>query len=237
MLNDTKLKRQIIDNPTAEYILDNLSPVYGGGYVALHMINKLGLRMGNLIKLCQDLSKEGSPITATWSLDIWEDSLGLARDPELTIEQRRKRILSLKVSRFSSNPYKLKKIIKDFAGLDAEILENTARYTFTIKILFDNSRKLIDLNRAFAEIDAVKHAHIIYNWILEISESLVIKDKTDTYTNPFYPVGHHHKCGTIFKHQYTGKKIVNSINVKNNGAAKRQRQFNVGEIKSGVVKR
>lgn len=163
MLNDTKLKREIINNPTAEYILDNLSPVYGDGYVALNLINNLGLRMGNLIDLCKDLSKEGSPITATWSLDIWEDSLGLARNTSLSIDERRRRIMNLKVSRFSSNPYKLKRIIKDFAGLDAEIIENTARYTFTIKIFFDSNTNRIDLDEAFNEINKVKHSHIIYN--------------------------------------------------------------------------
>lgn len=172
MLYDTELKKKIITNKTAEYIVDNLSPVYGEDYVGLNIINTMGVRLGDLIKFITQLGYEGTPFKATWSLDYWEDSLDLPRDPKLNTQQRRDRIINYRLTRFSSNPWKLNKIIKDFTGQDNEIIENTDEYTFSIAIEMLDGLDFKKLIAALEEINSVKPAHIIYKLILRARQAI-----------------------------------------------------------------
>lgn len=172
MLYDTELKKKIITNKTAEYIVDNLSPVYGEDYVGLNIINTMGVRLGDLIKFITQLGYEGTPFRATWSLDYWEDSLDLPRDPKLNTQQRRDRIINYRLTKFSSNPWKLNKIIKDFTGKDSEIIENTDEYTFSIAVEMLGGLSLDKLIEALEEINSVKPAHIVYKLILRSRQAI-----------------------------------------------------------------
>lgn len=172
MLYDTDLKKKIITNKTAEYIVDNLSPVYGEDYVGLNIINTMGVRLGDLIRFITQLGYEGTPFKATWSLDYWEDSLDLPRDPKLNTQQRRDRIINYRLTRFSSNPWKLNKIIKDFTGQNSEIIENTDEYTFSIAVEMLDGLDFNKLIAALEEMNSVKPAHIIYKLILRARQAI-----------------------------------------------------------------
>lgn len=166
----------------------------------------------------------------------YEKILGIEAREDETLNDRRKRVYLLWNKKIRWTHRTLLKWMDAAVGknnYEVELLYNDYEIIFELKI----QKAEFDIPWLEKELRKIIPANLLMSFRLYILDELVIKDKTDTYTNPFYPVGHHHKCGTIFKHQYTGKKIVNSINVKNNGAAKRQRQFNVGEIKSGGVKR
>lgn len=102
--------------------------------------------------------------TATYALDQWEDEFGLARDTELTLLQRRARVLA----KLNSNPPATVKMLENlvFQTLSANavtIVEHPAEYSFTVYV---NSDYLVE-TFAIAEeaVRLARPAHLSYKFI------------------------------------------------------------------------
>lgn len=130
----------------------------------------------------------------------------------------------------------LEEWLDNYLGIGQYSIElNYNDYGFCLDVIHNYINN--DFNKLYSFLRyKILPANLTIELRLKINENLILQDKTNTYTNPFYPVGHIHKCGTVFRHQYVGKKLVNNINLKNAGAGRKQRQFNAGEIKAGGVK-
>lgn len=83
----------------------------------------------------------------------------------------------------------------------------------------------------FDIVDKIKSAGIRVIFDLRSTQIIKIKDKADAYIAPFYPVGKHY-CGTVHRHQYTGIKVGERINVGNGSTTRKQRQLHVNEIQT-----
>lgn len=83
-------------------------------------------------------------------------------------------------------------------------------------------------------IERIKAAGVRVLFELRYRESIILKEKTDTYTSRLYPVSTYHQCGSIYKHQYVGKKINSNIKLANGSRNRSNRKVFVGERKAGA---
>lgn len=94
-----------------------------------------------------------------------------------------------------------------------------------------------DINALFRKLRLIVPANMVISFRLLMAEGLILKDQTRSFVNPFYPVSTYHQCGTIYRHQYTGKKISTAIRIPNGTAVRPQRQLYTGEAKAGGGRR
>ena len=83
-------------------------------------------------------------------------------------------------------------------------------------------------------IERIKAAGVRVLFELRYRESVILKEKTDTYTSRLYPVSTYYQCGSIYKHQYVGKKINSNIKLPNGARNGSNRKVFVGERKAGA---
>lgn len=113
-------------------------------------------------------------------------------------------------------------------GYRVDFIERYSEYGFTLD--FHGTIKFN--GRVLESIEVVKPAHLDFDIRFIFHESFIYKDKTDTYTNKLYPVGHFHQCGTIYNYQYTGKKVTSNIKLPNVSTNKANRHIVTGETKA-----
>lgn len=160
---DTELMRQILTSQAARDIVDQLSPIYGEARVALWIFQAIGTELDETRQWTQELMDQVTPHKATWSLDYWEDELAISRDPALSTEKRRERILAYLRNRAPMNPYTLARIASAAAN-DAEcrIEERTgkpANFTVWVSAMPSDT----DLKKIQAAVDRAKQARLSYD--------------------------------------------------------------------------
>lgn len=160
MRNPTELMNAILTSPKAQEIIDYVSPVYGNSYVGLWIYQAIGTVLDEVYKIGDELRYETNPATATFLLDFWEDQYGLPRDPSLTTEQRRIRIMSSMQSGGPCNPERLATAISvAIGGIEVSIEENISKNRFLVSI----HDYIEDLTPVVAVIERMKPAHLIYS--------------------------------------------------------------------------
>lgn len=186
MRNQTDLMRAILTNKTAQKIIDYVSPIYGNSYVGLWLFQAIGTALDEVYDLSAQLRYEANPATATLLLDLWEDHYKLTRAPELTVEQRRSRILTKLLTRGACTPEKLAAAVSSSLGdVEVEVTENTAKNTFTVRVL----DSVTTLAPASAAIQRMKPAHLICEIHLGIPSTPTADVKTAvalTYAEKHY---------------------------------------------------
>lgn len=159
---NTELMQKILKSQAAWDIIDELAPIYGEARVALWLFQVIGAELDETRQWTKETMDQVIPHTATWSLDFWEDELALPRDPTLSTEKRRERILSYLRTRAPMNPYNLARVASSAAN-DAEcrIEERTgAGSVFTVWISAMPSDT--DLAKIRAAVDRAKQARLSY---------------------------------------------------------------------------
>lgn len=159
MRYQTELMRSILKNEKAQEIIDYVSPIYGESYVALWIYQALGIVMGEIYGIAEQLRYETSPATADLLLPEWEKRYDLPADSTLTKEQRQLRLVAKTASRGPCNPARLETAISAaLGGVKVEIEENIAKNTFLVNI-----REVVDdITPAVAVLERMKPAHLIY---------------------------------------------------------------------------
>lgn len=104
-------------------------------------------------------------------------------------------------------------------------------YGFILEILVNRNLNLDDLYYMLRK--DILPANLDIELRIKIVNTLVLRDKTDVYTCPFYPVGYFHQCGTIFKHQYTGTRVKTEIKLPNKTNVREQRTWITNEPTTG----
>lgn len=156
----SKKIQEILKSPSAYEGLDYIQPIYGEAETALWIMNACGLPLDDIKLWTEELSQQVVPQYSTWSLAYWEELLGLPTDTSKSIKERRKLILAARVTRAPMNPKKVEMILKNIAGCDVTITENTAKNTFSLQFEGDYSPK--GKNSAKKKLNEVKPAHLIY---------------------------------------------------------------------------
>lgn len=159
MRYQTELMRSILTNEKAQEIIDYVSPIYGNSYVALWIYQAMGIVLGEIYDIAQQLRYETTPATANLLLPEWEKHYDIPADSSLTKEQRQFRLISKTISRGACNPARLETAISTaLGGATVEIEENIAKNTFLVNI-----REVVDdITPAVAVLERMKPAHLIY---------------------------------------------------------------------------
>ena len=159
MRYQTELMRKILTNDKAQEIIDYVSPIYGESYVALWIYQAMGIILGEIYGIAEQLRYETSPATADLLLPEWEKHFELPTDNSLSKEQRQLRLVAKTSSRGPCNPARLETAISAaLGGAKVEIEENIAKNTFLVNIRDTVS----DITPAVAVLERMKPAHLIY---------------------------------------------------------------------------
>lgn len=159
MRKQTEIMQAILTDEMARKIIDYVSPIYGDSYVGLWLFQAIGIVLGEVSDIVEQLRYETNAGTAELLLDYWEDHYGIPRDTSLTAEQRRLRINAKTQSRGPCNPVKLEAAVSAaLGGATVEIMENVGKNTFLVNI-----RDYVeDFTPAIPVLERMKPAHLIY---------------------------------------------------------------------------
>ena len=159
MNHQTELMRSILKNQKAQEIIDYVSPIYGNSYVGLWIYEAIGIVLGEVCDISDELRYETNPAAAKLLLDMWEDHYGLKRDSRLTSEQRQLRLVAKTQSRGPCNPTRLAAAVSAaLGGVPVDIQERTGKNTFLVNI-----REVVpSIVPAVAVLERMKPAHLIY---------------------------------------------------------------------------
>ncbi len=114
--------------------------------------------------------------TATYSLDQWEEDFGIVKDPELTREQRRARVLAKLNMRMPATVKMLENLVRQTMGEEnVRIEEHPAEYAFTVYVQEDKLSDFLGIARR--AVHAARPAHLNYKFI----ERLIRNARLDLY--------------------------------------------------------
>ena len=161
MRHETETMREILTSQTGQDFADQVAPIYGESRVALWLYQVMGVEWEQARRLCQEFALQIVPQTATWALDFWELQYGIRKDPAMSPQQRRDRILSCRRDRAPMNPYTLGQIASvAAANAQATIEENTGPYEFTVWLSavpdLATERKIVEA------VERAKPAHLSF---------------------------------------------------------------------------
>lgn len=159
MNNRTELMEKILTSPTAQKMIDYVTPIYGSSYVGLWIFQAMGLILDKPVEDAEALMKEANPTTSVLLLDLWEQHYALPKDSTLTIEQRQARLTAKLVSRGPCNPSRLAAAISSaIGGVEVRIVENVAPNTFRVEV----QDPIPSIAPVVAVLEQKKPAHLVY---------------------------------------------------------------------------
>lgn len=159
MRNPTEMMTTILTSPTAQKIIDYVSPVYGESYVGLWLFQAIGTVFDDVILYSEALRTETNPITSVLLLDLWEKHYELPMDSSLTTEQRQARLAAKLRSRGPCNPARLAAACSSaIGGIEVRIIENVAPNTIRVEI----QEPIPSINPVVAVLEKKLPAHLVY---------------------------------------------------------------------------
>lgn len=169
----TELMEQILTSKQAQLFIDKMAPIYGNAYTFLWILQSICVVLDDVMELPEELKKQVTPQTATWTLDFWEKEYGVATDPSKSIEQRQQSLTKIIKANARNNPKTLEDLIQAITGYETEILENISKNKFRIKVY----GYVEDVSGIIKIIEKRKPAHLIYD--LAVGE--LLSTETATY--------------------------------------------------------
>ena len=168
MRYQTNLMRAILTSETAREIIDWVSQLYGDSYVGLWVYQVLGVVLGEVRAMAEQLRQAVRPSTAEELLDLWEVSYGLTIGTGLTPEQRQARLAERKLTHTPASPAALERLVRTAYNCRAVVTEHTAPYTFAVDIYSDEP---LDLNEVAARLRRIKPAQEQMDLYLIVAEN------------------------------------------------------------------
>lgn len=152
--------QQILTSKTAIEGLDYITPVYHQAKTALWLMEAMGMQGDLFVKWGKETAEQILPQTATWALDYWEEEYGLPVHPNISIEQRRQKILLAVRTRAPMNPKRLEQILMLLYSLKkVSVLERTAKNTFSVELYGEILEE--QWQNIYQTIEKYKPAHLI----------------------------------------------------------------------------
>ena len=134
----SKPELDIIRSQSAEAFLRSVTKgFYDQSYTALWMYEVIGREWDELREWSEGMRTEIHPQTCTWSIPVWEWVYGFEPDESLTLEDRRRRVLSKVFGVKPINPESIRRGVSAVAGMDAKVTDLTNPYGFGITLLPD----------------------------------------------------------------------------------------------------
>ncbi len=128
----TELMEQILTSEIGQQIIQRVTNKYGNSYVGLWLFQIIGMSNDEVKAMVEDFKNQTLPQTATWSLSLWEQSMGLPVNESESVEQRRQNIIEKRRRRNAMNPARIEEIISAMTGTDVRIDEYYGKNRFAI---------------------------------------------------------------------------------------------------------
>ena len=107
----TELMEQRLTSEIGQQIIQRVTNKYGNSYVGLWLFQIIGMSNDEVKAMVEDFKNQTLPQTATWSLSLWEQSMGLPVNESESVEQRRQNIIEKRRRRNAMNPARIEEII------------------------------------------------------------------------------------------------------------------------------
>lgn len=156
------LRDSIITSKTAERMLQRVSPIYDDSYVGLWMFEAIGREYDKLWDVVNTFAAQLFPETVTWAIELWERRYGLASTPDLSLEERRQRILAMRSTPKPFNAHSVKAFIRTMYGRESEIVDYVSPFTFGVYLTSSEEPKEIDIQDISSYLDKHKPSHMSY---------------------------------------------------------------------------
>lgn len=156
----SKYIEKILTSSSAKRGLDYITPIYHEAYAALWIMQVMGVQVDTFFKWIEEFQHQLLPQTATWALSYWEEEYGIITNTNLSLEERQRAVLLAVRTRAPMNPKKLAHILSLSVNSNIEIIENTAKNTFSI--ISDDVLNIEQDKKVKNILSIRKPAHLIY---------------------------------------------------------------------------
>lgn len=146
-------------SPAAKRMMKTISPVYDKAYVGKWLLQVMGMEIDEAWKFFEELRLQAFPETATWGIVYWEQRYHIPPDDNLTIEERRQRVIEKRGRRSPMNPARVELIIGGLTDGNVRAIENIAPYTFKIEIE-NKGRSGVDMQSIYNALKQIKPSHL-----------------------------------------------------------------------------
>lgn len=154
-----KPELDIIHSTEAETFLRSVTKgFYNQSFIGLWIYEVIGREWDELRKWSDGMHTEIHPQTCTWSIAVWEWVYGFEPDESLTLEERRRRILSKVFSIRPINLEALRRGISAVSGAEAEVKDFVAPYRFSV--MLNTTDNPIPMEHILRYICETKPAHL-----------------------------------------------------------------------------
>ena len=161
----TELMEQILTSEIGQQIIQTVTNKYGNSYVGLWLFQVIGMSNDEVKSMVDDFKKQALPQTATWSLSLWEQSMGLPVNESESVEQRRQNIIEKRRRRNAMNPARIEEIISAMTGAAVRMDEDYAKNRFAIYI--SSIPSLVDELSVRKKLKVIKQSHKVFDIFYE----------------------------------------------------------------------
>ncbi len=155
-------KYKHITHKLAEEYLDSISPIYEESRLMQAIQDAIARSSLNLKMRVQDVVNQFFPQTCTFTIDLWEESVGIKPDNSKTLAERRAAVLSRRVRLESLTPERLAAILTPLVGDGRGVVveEGIGKHTFRVSVVSGDTR--YSQRRVIEKIEEVKPSHKSY---------------------------------------------------------------------------
>ena len=161
----TELMEQILTSEIGQQIIQRVTNKYGNSYVGLWLFQIIGMSNDEVKAMVEDFKNQTLPQTATWSLSLWEQSMGLPVNESESVEQRRQNIIEKRRRRNAMNPARIEEIISAMTGTDVRIDEYYGKNRFAIYL--SSIPSLVDELSVRKKLKVIKQSHKVFDIFYE----------------------------------------------------------------------
>ena len=198
----SSLRESIITSAAAEKALNRVSPIYDESYVGLWLFEVIGREYDALNTAADTLADQFFPETASWAIELWEQRYGLITDTGLTMDERRRRIITARSIPKPFIPANIESHILGMTGRSTETDENIGPYTFAIYIVGKEGMTVSDFNAITAYIRRHKPSHMSYELYFQSDAQAKISIETG-YWRFYYSLTDGAPAGTLPEYNIT----------------------------------
>lgn len=160
-------------SPAAKRMIKTVSPIYDKAYVGKWIFQVMGMEIDEAWEFFKELRLQAFPETATWGITYWEQRYHIPPDDNLTIEERRRRVIVKRGKRSPMNPARIEHFIRDVTGRQTVVTERNGEYVFFVSVLPGESE--VDYSELIRTIRSVKPSHLSFSVLFQTDVSLSIQ--------------------------------------------------------------
>ena len=136
---------------------------YEKSTVVQSVMNSIGNEAEACAGMAGKLFYELHAATAERYVDLWEQSVGIPVNTDLTVEERRSRVLARLRQIDATTPERIAAIARSYSRGDVEIVENFSEYIVTIRFV-NRIGKPDNMSGLIEQLNQIMPAHLQVNY-------------------------------------------------------------------------